>query len=80
MLAVPAVDGVNVDRHVAVPAVWPAARVQVVKLPVTPVTANVTVRTGVVGPVVEVSVTVTVQVDPWYTKTGFVQEIVVVVG
>jgi len=56
------------------------ARVHVVKLPVTPVSLSATVPVGVVAPVADVSVTVTVHVDPWLTTTGLVQLTVVVVG
>ena len=73
----PDVDAVNVDVQVA-DAVVPA-KVQVVKEPVTPVSLSATVPVGVVAPVAEVSVTVTVQVDPWLITTGVVQETVVVV-
>jgi len=52
---------VNVEVHVAV-AVVPA-RVQVVNVPVTPVSVRATVPVGVVAPVVEVSVTDTLQVE-----------------
>ena len=62
----------KVDVHVA-DAVVPA-RVQVVKLPVTPVWLNVTVPVGVLVVPADVSVTVTVQVDPWLITTGVVQE------
>ena len=80
MLAVPALEGVNVLAHVAVPAVVPAANVQVVKLPVTPVTAKVTEPVGVTTvPAVVESVTVAVQVDPWLTTTGLVHVTAVVV-
>jgi len=64
ILAVPAVDAANIDVHVAVPAVVPAARVQVVNVPVTPVTPKLTDPVGVVAPVADVSVTVMLQVDP----------------
>src|SRR5947208_15623710 len=70
--AVPEVEAVKVDVHVA-DAVVPA-RVQVVKLPVTPVWLNVTVPVGVIVVPGEVSVTVTVHVDPWLIDTGGVQE------
>src|SRR5438445_8744539 len=79
MLAVPAVDCVKVLVHVAVPAVVPAASVQVVKVPVTPVTAKVTEPVGVLTGAGEVSVTVAVQVDPWLTTTGLVHVTAVVV-
>ena len=63
IVAVPEVDAVNVEVHVAVPAVVPAARVQVVNVPVTPLTVNVTEPVGVVTGAVE-SVTVAVDVTP----------------
>ena len=65
MLAVPAVDGVKIEVQVAVSVVVPAVRAHVVNVPVTPVTVNVTVPVGVIGPMVEVSVIVKAQVDPW---------------
>jgi hypothetical protein len=68
---------VNVEVQVA-EAVVPA-RVHVVNVPVTPVSDSVTVPVGVVAPVVDVSVTVTVQVELWPTTTGVVQLTVVVV-
>jgi len=74
--AVPDVDAVNVEVHVA-DAVVPA-NVHVVNVPVTPVSLRATVPVGVVAPT-EVSVTVTVQVDPWLITTGVVQETDVVV-
>lgn len=79
MLAVPTVDAENVDVHVAVPAVVPAASAHVVNVPVTPVTPRLTVPVGAVTGAVE-SVTVTVQVDPWFTATGVAQVTLVVVG
>ena len=69
--------GVNVEVHVAV-AVVPA-RVQVVNVPVTPVSVRATVPVGVVAPVLDVSVTVTAQLEPWLATTGLVQVTVVVV-
>ena len=69
----------NVELQVAVPVVVPAIKVHVVKVPVTPATLNVTMPVGVVAPVVEVSVTVAVHVDPWLTTTGLVQVTLVVV-
>ena len=74
----PNVDAVKVEVQVA-EAVVPA-RVHVVKLPVTPVSLSATVPVGVVGLVAEVSVTVTVHVEPWLGTTGVVQETVVVVA
>jgi len=63
--------------HVA-DAVVPA-RVQVVKLPVTPVWLNATVPVGVLVVPADTSVTVTLHVDPWLITTGVVQDTVVVV-
>jgi len=68
---------VNVEVQVA-DAVVPA-RVQVVKDPVTPVWLRATVPVGVMNVPAEVSVTVTLQVEPWLITTGVVQETVVVV-
>jgi len=79
MLAVPALVGVNVEVHVAVPAVVPAAKVHVVNVPVTPDTVNVTEPVGVLTGAGPVSVTVAVQVDPWLTCTGLTQVTLVVV-
>src|SRR6266436_2996125 len=78
MLAVPVLVGVNVEVQVAEAAV--PESVQVVKLPVTPVTVIATVPVGVRKvPAADVSVTVTVQVEPVLTVTGLGQLIVVVV-
>jgi hypothetical protein len=77
IVAVPAVVAVKVLVQVAV-AVVPE-RVHTVNEPVTPLTVKVTEPVGVVAPVVEVSVTVAVQVDPWPTTTGLVQDTDVVV-
>ena len=60
--AVPDVDAVKVEVHVA-DAVVPA-RVHVVNDPVTPVWLNATVPVGVMAVPTDVSVTVTVHVDP----------------
>src|SRR5437016_8560256 len=79
MLAVPALVGVNVEVHVAVPAVVPAAKVHVVNVRVTPDTVNVTEPVGVLTGAGPVSVTVAVQVDPWLTCTGLTQVTLVVV-
>lgn len=65
------------EVHVA-EAVVPA-NVHAVNVPVTPVSVRLTVPVGVVAPVVDVSVTVTVQVELWPTTTGLVQLTVVVV-
>jgi len=75
--AVPDVDAVKVEVQVA-DAVVPA-RVHVVNDPVTPVSLRATVPVGVRNVPGELSVTVTVQVDPWLITTGVVHEIVVVV-
>ena len=73
----PAVDAVNVEEHVA-EAVVPA-RVQTVNDPVTPVWDSPTVPVGVMNVPAELSVTVTVHVEPWFTTTGVVHDTVVVV-
>lgn len=75
--AVPDVVAVKVEVHVA-EAVVPAKE-HVVNVPVTPFSVRVTVPVGVVAPVLEVSVTVTVHVDPWLATTGLVQETLIVV-
>jgi len=56
------VDAIKVEVHV-VEAVVPA-KVHVVKDPVTPASPKPTVPVGAVAPVAEVSITVTVQVEP----------------
>ena len=74
----PDVDAVKVEMHVA-DAVVPA-RVQTVKDPVTPVSLRATVPVGVRNvPTTEVSVTVTVHVEPCPVLTGLVQLTVVLV-
>jgi len=79
MLAVPVVEAVNVLLQVATPAVVPAAKVQVVNVPVTPLTLKVTVPVGALTGEVE-SVTVAVQVDPsLMTIVDGAQDTVVVV-
>ncbi len=56
------------------------AKVQVVNVPVTPVSLNATVPVGVRNvPAADESVTVTLQVEAWLTMTGVVQLTVVVV-
>ena len=65
------------EVHVA-EAVVPA-RVQVVNVPVTPVSLSATVPVGVMNVPAELSVTVTLHVEPTFTTTGVVQVIVVVV-
>ena len=71
-------EAVKVEVHVAA-AVVPA-RVQVVKVPVTPVWLSATVPVGVMKVPAEVSVTVTVQVEAWLITTGVVQLTAVVVA
>ena len=80
MLAVPAVEAVNVDVHVPIPAVVPTARMHKVNVPVTPLSANVTGPVGVRTIPAEESVTVAVHVEPWLTTKGPAQETVVVVA
>jgi len=75
--AVPAVVGEKDEVQVA-EAVVPA-RVQVVKVPVTPVSLRATVPVGVIAVPSELSVTVTLQVEIAPTWTGVVQDTVVVV-
>ena len=48
--------------------------------PVTPVSLRLTVPVGVVAPEADVSVTVTLHVEPWLITTGDVHVTVVVVG
>ena len=69
---------VNVEVQVA-EAVVPA-KVQVVNVPVTPVSPRPTVPVGVMKVPADVSVTVTLQVEPWFTTTGVVHATVVVVA
>jgi len=71
------VVGVKVVAHVA-EAVVPD-RVHVVNVPVTPVTDIATVPVGVMNAPGEVSVTVTLHVDPVFTFTEAGQATVVVV-
>src|SRR5437899_11904091 len=73
MVAVPAVEAVKVLVHVAVPAVVPAARVQVVNVPVTPETVKLTEPVGLLTVPTEVSVTVAGHVDPCPMNTGLEQ-------
>ena len=73
--AVPEVDAVKVDEQVA-DAVVPA-KVQVVNVPVTPVSLRATVPVGVRNVPAAVSVTVTLHVEPWFMTTGVVQLTVV---
>jgi len=71
------VVGENVEVQVA-EAVVPA-RVQVVNVPVTPVSLRATVPVGVIAVPLAVSVTVTVHVEVCPTRTGVAQETDVVV-
>ena len=64
IVAVPEVEAVKVEVHVAVPAVVPAAKVHVVNVPATPDSVNVTEPVGVLTVPAAVSVTVAVHVDP----------------
>jgi hypothetical protein len=76
--AVPAVEAVKVEVHVA-DAVVELPKVQVVNEPVTPVSDRVTVPVGVTNVPASLSVTVTVHVEPWLMATGEAQLTVVVV-
>src|SRR5437879_11813845 len=80
MVAVPELEGVKVLVQVAVPAVVPAAKVHVVKVPVTPATVKVTETVGVLTGVGETSGTVAVHVEAWLTTPGLVQVTAVVVA
>ena len=73
----PVVEAVNVEEQVAVAPV--PDRVQVVNVPVTPVSAIVTVPDGVIAVPGDVSVTVTLQAEPWLITTGEAQVTAVVV-
>ena len=66
------------EEHVA-DAVVPA-RVQVVNVPVTPVSLSATVPVGVMNVPADASVTVTVHVEAWLATTGVVQLTVVLVA
>ena len=70
-------EAVNVELQVAVAPV--PDNVQTVKDPVTPVSARVTVPLGVIAVPGEVSVTVTLHAEPWFTTTGEAQVTAVVV-
>src|SRR2546427_494688 len=78
MVAVPAVEAVNMLVHVAVPAVVPAAKAHVVNVPVTPLTVNATDAVGGLTGAGETSVTVALQFDAWLTNTGLVHVTVAV--
>ena len=71
------VDAVKVEEHVAVAPV--PDRVHAVNVPVTPVSAMVTVPLGVIAVPGDVSVTVTLQAEPWLMTTGEAQVTAVVV-
>lgn len=76
---VPDADGVNVTPQLAVEDVLDR-KVQLVelKLPETPlVNVNPTEPEGVVAPTEDVSVTVAVHVEGWFTTTGVEQETLV---
>ncbi len=75
MAAVPVVVGAKVDVHVA-DAVVPA-KVQVVNVPVTPVSLRATMPVGVRAVPAAMSVTVTVQSEVCPTKIGVLQDTVV---
>jgi len=65
ILADPAVEAVKVEVQVAVPAVAPGTKEQVVNAPVTPDTVKLAVPVGVTArPEVDESETITVQVEP----------------
>ncbi len=74
----PDVVAVKVEVQVA-DAVVPA-RVHAVNVPVTPVSLRATVPVGVIAVPAEMSVTVTLQAEPWFARTGVAQATVVVVA
>jgi hypothetical protein len=80
--AVPEKGDVNVKVQVAIAVVPAKVHVEIKKtgppLDLISVSCVVTVPVGVVAPLVDVSVTVTVQLEPSLARTGLVQEIVVV--
>src|SRR5207247_7585818 len=80
MFDAPEADAVNATLQLAVGTV-PATMLQLVelKLPATPAWVKETLPVGVVAPTVEVSVTVTVHVDGWFTSTGLEQAMLVLV-
>jgi len=80
MLDVPVADAVNATLQLAAGTV-PATRVQLVelKLPAAPAWVKVTLPVAAVAPTVEVSVTLAVHVDGWFTSTGLEQETLVLV-
>ncbi len=75
MLAVPEVVAVNVAEQVD-DAVVPDS-VQVVNVPASPFSLNATVPAGVTNDPAEVSVTVTLHVEPWLITAGVAQLMVV---
>ncbi len=84
MFAVPAVVDENVVEHVAVPSVALATRLHGLGVNETPlaipVWLKVTAPVGVMAvPAVEVSITVAVQTEAWFTATGLGQLTLVVV-
>ncbi len=75
-MAVPVAEGVKGNMQLAVPTV-PGVRVQVpdeLKVPVAPEEERVTVPDGVSAvPALEVSITVALQLEAWFTTTGVPQ-------
>ena len=81
--AVPeAVGAVKVTVHEALPVeLWASVHGEPVKVPDTPVSDRLTVPVGVRGePKVELSDTVTVHVEPWFTRTGDAHSMLVLAG
>jgi hypothetical protein len=81
--AVPEAAGaVKVWVQEALPVeLWASVHGEPVKIPVTPVSDRLTVPVGVRGePKVELSDTVAVHVEPWFTRTGDAHCMVVLVG
>lgn len=79
MLEVPADDGVKFTLQLADGPVPLSVHCEASKVPGKPFEPKVTAPAGDVGPTTVASVTVTVQVDAWFTTTGPEQLTIVVV-
>jgi hypothetical protein len=74
MLAAPGAEGVNLTPQEAVVPVPVKVQLVTLKLPAIPLSVKLTDPVGVVAPAVEVSVTVAVHVDTWFTSMGLEHE------
>jgi hypothetical protein len=72
-LAVPADDGVKFTLQLADGPVPLSGHEETLKAPGKPFALKVTPALGVVAPTADVSVTVAVQVEAWFTTTGLWQ-------